>query len=120
MAVSTAGGSKALGLAAFGVALAIADVDAALVRTTARWCGIGAGARCVLVVLTLLGSTTGLTELGTLRSRPYLVNFLIGGSVGSTITGLYAARTHRHRRQTSNSPDATTCKDNNSGRRIIA
>ena len=87
-----------LGLAAFGVALAVADVDPALVRTTALWCVAGAGTMFVLVLLTLLGSTSGgLPDVATMRSQTYLSNFLIGGSVGGTLTGLYAARNRRHR-----------------------
>ncbi len=87
-----------LGLAAFGVALVVANVEYQLVRTTAIWCVIGTAAMLVLVVLTLLGSTTGgMPDLASVRSRTYLSNFLIGGSVGGTMTGLYAARTHRHR-----------------------
>ena len=87
-----------LGLAAFGVALAVADVEPSLVRTTARWCLVGTGAMLVLVVLTLLGSTTGdLPGLASIQSRTYLSNFLIGGSVGGTLTGLYASRNRRQR-----------------------
>jgi signal transduction histidine kinase len=87
-----------LGLAAFGVALAVADVEPALVRATATWCVAGAAAMLVLVVLTLLGSTTGgVPDLATVRSRAYLSNFLIGGSVGGTLTGLYASRNRRQR-----------------------
>ena len=44
-----------LGLAAFGVALTVADVEARLVRTTAAWCVAGTGGMLVLVVLTILG-----------------------------------------------------------------
>jgi signal transduction histidine kinase len=85
-----------LGLAAFGVALVVADVDASLVRTTARWCVVGAGGMLVLVVLTLLGSTPGgVPGLDAVRSQTYLSNFLIGGSVGGTLTGLYASRNRR-------------------------
>ena len=87
-----------LGLAAFGVALTVADVDARFVRTTAAWCVAGTAGMFVLVVLTLLGSTTGgLPDLATVRSQAYLSNFLIGGSVGGTLTGLYAARNRRQR-----------------------
>jgi signal transduction histidine kinase len=87
-----------LGLAAFGVALTVADVEASLVRTTARWCVAGTAAMLVLVVLTLLGSSAGeMPAFESARSRTYLSNFLIGGSVGGTLTGLYAARTRRHR-----------------------
>jgi signal transduction histidine kinase len=87
-----------LGLAAFGVALAVADVEPGLARTTATWCVAGMGAMLVLVVLTLLGSTAGgLPDLATVRSQAYLSNFLIGGSVGGTLTGLYASRDRRQR-----------------------
>jgi signal transduction histidine kinase len=87
-----------LGLAALGVALAVADVEPGFVRTTAAWCLAGTGGMLVLVVLTLLGSTTGaLPDLATVRSRAYLSNFLVGGSVGGTLTGLYAARDRRRR-----------------------
>jgi len=87
-----------LGLAAFGIALAVADVDPALVRTTAAWCAIGAGTMLVLAVLTLIGVTAGGgPEFDSARSRTYLSNFLIGGSVGGTLTGLYAARNRRQR-----------------------
>jgi len=86
-----------LGLAAFGVALAVADLRAGFVRTTALWCIIGATTMLVLVVLTLLGSTEGAVDFTAARSQTYLSNFLIGGSVGGTFTGLYAARTRQQR-----------------------
>lgn len=87
-----------LGLAAFGVALAVADVDPRLVRRTAVWCLIGFGSMLVLVVLTLLGSPEyeGF-DVATIRSKAVLSNFLIGGSVGGTLTGLYASRNRRQR-----------------------
>ncbi|MEF8814616.1 MAG: HAMP domain-containing sensor histidine kinase [Halovenus sp.] len=87
-----------LGLAAFGMALAVADVDPAMVRTTTVWCVVGFGTMLVLVVLTLLGSSTdGVVDLTTVRSQTYLSNFLIGGSIGGTLTGLYASRNRRQR-----------------------
>lgn len=89
-----------LGLAAFGVALAVADVDRALVRTTATWCVIGFVTMLVLVLLTLVGSNpNGSLDLTAVRSQTYLSNFLIGGSVGGTLTGLYAARNRHQRRR---------------------
>jgi two-component system OmpR family sensor kinase len=87
-----------LGLAAFGVALVVADVEQAFVRTTAIWCLIGFGTMLVLVVLTLFGSSADRTvDLETIRSRTTLSNFLIAGSVGGTLTGLYASRNRRQR-----------------------
>jgi signal transduction histidine kinase len=88
-----------LGLAAFGVALTVADVEPSLVRTTATWCIVGALTMFALVVLTLLGSSTDSPALMSAGSRATFSNFLIGGSVGGTLTGLYAARTRRHRRE---------------------
>jgi len=88
-----------LGLAAFGVALTVSDVDPRVVRTTAIWCVVGATAMLLLVVLTLLGSTPdGMLDLESVRSQTYLSNFLIGGSIGGTLTGLYAGRNRRQRR----------------------
>ncbi len=88
-----------LGLAAFGVALAVANVDPGVVRTTALWCLLGTVAMLVLAVLTVFGSTPGaMLDIETLRSRTSLSNFLIGGAIGGTLTGLYAARNRRQRR----------------------
>lgn len=90
--------SLGLGLAAFGVALAVAEVDPEFVRTTAIWCVIGAATMFILVVLTLLGSSAGgPIDLASVQSRAYLSNFLIGGSIGGTLTGLYSAGNRRHR-----------------------
>jgi len=87
-----------LGLSAFGVALTVADVDRVLVRTTAVWCLLGTGGMLALVVLTLLGSAPeGTTGAAALQSQTYLSNFLIAGSVGGTLTGLYASRNRRQR-----------------------
>ncbi|MEF8827071.1 MAG: HAMP domain-containing sensor histidine kinase [Halapricum sp.] len=87
-----------LGLAAFGVALAVADVEASLVRTTMVWCVIGLLTMLLLAVLTLVGSRPGeFSDMTALRSRAYLSNFLIGGSIGGTLTGLYAGRTQKQR-----------------------
>ena len=89
-----------LGLAAFGVALAVADVDPAVVRTTAVWCVVGTGAMLVLALLTLLGATGGGTSLvAAFRAESHLSSFIIGGSVGGTLTGLYASGNRRHRLQ---------------------
>ncbi|QLG51228.1 ATP-binding protein [Natrinema halophilum] len=87
-----------LGLAAFGMALAVADVKVSLVRTTALWCVIGFVTMFALVVLTILGSSqNGFADFATTRSQTYLSNFLIGGSIGGTLTGLYASRTQQQR-----------------------
>ena len=91
--------SIGLGLAAFGVALAVADVDPAVVRRTALWCVLGTGAMFVFALLTLFGSSGGPMAVSSPFFRSYLSNFLIGGSLGGTLTGLYAARNSQQRRQ---------------------
>ncbi|MFB6312208.1 MAG: histidine kinase, partial [Salinirussus sp.] len=88
-----------LGLAAFGVALTILDVESDLVQTTAVWCVIGAASMFVFGVLTIYGNVAGLMSIEGRVFRSSLSNFLIGGSVGGTLTGIYAARSRQHRRQ---------------------
>ncbi|MFB6105123.1 MAG: sensor histidine kinase [Halobacteriaceae archaeon] len=88
-----------LGLAAFGVALTIATVDPTVVRTTAAWCVIGLATMLGVAALTILGSGTWTgTRMQSILSQAYLSNFLIVGSIGGTLTGLYAARHRRQRR----------------------
>ena len=61
------------------------------------WCVIGTGAILLLVVLTLVGSTPDQLP-GAISSRTAFSNVIIGGSVGGTLTGLYAARNRRQQR----------------------
>ena len=89
-----------LSLTAFGVILTVGNYDPQLVRTTARWCLIGTASMALLVALTLLGAQPdGMMDPAVLREQTYLSNFMIGGAVGGTLTGLYAARNRRHRRE---------------------
>jgi signal transduction histidine kinase/uncharacterized membrane protein YagU involved in acid resistance len=89
-----------LSLAAFGVILTVGNYDPQLVRTTARWCLIGTVSMALLVALTLLGAQPdGMMNPDILREQTYLSNFMIGGAVGGTLTGLYAARNKRHRQE---------------------
>ncbi|MBV0925487.1 sensor histidine kinase [Halomicroarcula limicola] len=87
-----------LGLSAFGVSLAVGDFERSFVRTVTAWCVAGAGAMLVLVVLTLVANDTTLA-MDSVRSQTYLANFLIGGSVGGALTGVYAGRAIRQRRE---------------------
>jgi len=87
-----------LGLAAFGVALAIGAFRRSFVRTVTLWCVAGAAAMLALVALTLVGNGTSLA-MEPIRSQTYLSNFLIGGSVGGALTGVYAGRTARQRHE---------------------
>lgn len=88
-----------LSLAAFGVVLTVGAYERGLVRTTAMWCVLGTGTMAILVILTVLGTQPDLMAPEELREQTYLSNFLIGGAVGGTLTGLYAARNRRQRRE---------------------
>jgi len=88
-----------LSLSAFGVILAVGAHDTAFVRTTAIWCVLGTTTMIGLVALTLLGSEpSAMMDVAAIRQRTYLSNFLIGGAIGGTLTGVYAAQNRRHRR----------------------
>lgn len=88
-----------LGLAAFGVALTVADVEGWFVRTTALWCAIGAGTMLLLIFVSILGTTPSqVSALEVIRSQSTYANIIIGGSVGGTLTGLYAGHNRRQQR----------------------
>ncbi|MBX0324258.1 sensor histidine kinase [Halomicroarcula sp. F13] len=87
-----------LGLSVFGVSLVVGDFERSFVRTVATWCVAGTGAMFVLVVLTLVANGTNLA-MDPVRSQTYLANFLIGGSAGGALTGVYAGHAARQRRQ---------------------
>lgn len=87
-----------LSLSAFGVILAVGSYDRDATRTVAVWTLLGTVAMFVLVVLTLLGSDPGaLMDVSEAREQTYLSNFLTGGAIGGTLTGLYAAENRRQR-----------------------
>lgn len=87
-----------LALAAFGVALTVADIDPTVAQTTALWCVIGLVTMVLFSVLTAIGSMPqGLAGGNLLQTGSYFSTFLIGGSVGGTLTGLYAASNRRQR-----------------------
>lgn len=87
-----------LSLTAFGVILAVGAYDELLVRRTLRWCLLGTGAMGALVVVTAVGVEPDvLSDPMAVQEQTYLSNFLIGGSVGGTLTGVYAARAARQR-----------------------
>jgi len=84
-------------LAIFGMALVVGAFDPTYVRTVAAWCTVGMVSMFILVVLTLLGSNpSGMGSIGSVTSKVYLSNFLIGGSILGTFIGLYAAENSQH------------------------
>jgi two-component system OmpR family sensor kinase len=87
-----------LSLSAFGVILTVGAYDTRLVRAAALWCVVGTVTMAVLALLTLLGSQPeAFTDADEIRRQAYLSNFLIGGAIGGTLTGVYASQNRRHR-----------------------
>jgi signal transduction histidine kinase len=86
-----------LGLAASGVALAVGGFERSFVNTVTVWCIAGAASMLLLIFLTLVGNGTSIA-MEPVRSQTYLSNFLIGGSVGGALTGIYAGRASHQRR----------------------
>lgn len=85
-------------LSAFGVVLAVGAYDRMLVRTTMRWCVLGTVTMAVLAAVTALGMEPALlSDPDAIRQQAYLSNFVIGGAVGGTLTGLYASRARNQR-----------------------
>lgn len=87
-----------LSVAVVGVALAVGEFHPTYVRTVAGWTLAGTLGLGLLVALTVYGRTpeAGMT-MATVRNEPYLSNVLIGGCVGGTLIGVYAARNERRR-----------------------
>jgi uncharacterized membrane protein YagU involved in acid resistance len=90
-----------LGLAAFGVALAFGPFPRSYVRRVAVWCVVGTALIGFFVGLALLGRVSRMESVGgllsTLRANGLLSSVLVSGSVGGTVTGIFAARNARRR-----------------------
>lgn len=86
-------------LTAFGVFLAVSTYDRHFVWTIAVWCVIGTVTMALFVVLTILGTAQDMAlTLDVVREQAILSNFLIGGAIGGTLTGVYAGRNREQRR----------------------
>jgi uncharacterized membrane protein YagU involved in acid resistance len=90
-----------LGLAAFGVALAFGPFPRSYVRRVALWSVAGTAFIGFFVGLALLGRASQMESVGdllaTLRANGLLSSVLVGGSIGGTVTGVFAARNARQR-----------------------
>jgi len=90
-----------LGLSAFGVALTFGPFPRSYVRRVAVWCVAGTALIGFFVGLALLGRLSMMESTGellsTLRENGLLSSVLVGGSVGGTVTGVFAARNARQR-----------------------
>lgn len=87
-----------LSVAAYGVALTVGDFERGTVRTTALWCVAGTVGMGAFLAITLYGaSPSAAMTTFSMGSETYLSNLLIGGCVGGTITGVFAARYRRQR-----------------------
>lgn len=85
-------------LTAFGVFLAVSAYDRRFVWTIAAWCIIGTVTMALFVVLTILGTAQDMAvTLDVVREQAILSNFLIGGAIGGTLTGVYAGRNRQQR-----------------------
>lgn len=82
-----------LGLSAFGVILTVDFHHRSFVRTVTRWCLAGTFLMLAIAVVTLIGTDPWmLRNVTAFREHPMLSNILIGGALGGTLTGVYAAR----------------------------
>ena len=90
-----------LGLAAFGVALAFGPFPRSSVRRIAFWSVAGTAFIGFFVGLALLGRASQMESVGqllsTLQANGLLSSVLVGGSIGGTVTGVFAARNARQR-----------------------
>lgn len=95
-----------LGLATYGVVLTVGDDSPADVRTVTAWCLLGvAGVGLVIVLTATEGVLAGMNEP---LPTTYLLRVLLGGAVGGTLTGVYAARTRHQRLASAEKADRLT------------
>jgi signal transduction histidine kinase len=97
-----------LGLAAFGVALAVSRYTPRQVAVIAGWCLLGTGA--MAAVLGLLHADSVLFEEHgpVFLSGEHAANVLVAGAVGGVLTGLHSAANRRQRRNLANQADRLT------------
>lgn len=97
----------AFGLVVFGIGLTVSSLSHDYVRTVSIWCVVGTGSMLAIVVLAALDTGT-FGQMGGIFDRsvgPFATNSVLGGSLGGTLTGIYAARAKRRTRQAAGQAD---------------
>ena len=88
-----------LGLAAFGVSLAVSTFEPWYVNTVALWMLLGTVGMGLVAGLSLLNPMLSGSALGLpAQSSTLVANTLIGGAVGGALIGVQSARNRRQRR----------------------
>lgn len=97
----------AFGLVVFGIGLTVSSLPRTYVRTVGRWCVVGTASMLLIVFLAALDTGT-LGRMGGVLDPsvgPFATNAVLGGSVGGTLTGVYAARARRRTREAAGQAD---------------
>ncbi|MEF8783408.1 MAG: ATP-binding protein [Haloarculaceae archaeon] len=88
-----------LGLAAFGVSLAVSTFEPWYVNTVALWTVLGTAGMGLVAGLSVLNPMLSGSALGMpAQSSTLVANTLIGGAVGGALIGVQSARNRRQRR----------------------
>jgi signal transduction histidine kinase len=95
----------AFGLVVFGIALAVSSLSRTYVRTVARWSVIGTASMLAVVLIAAVdaGGMTGVAY--DPAAGGFATKAVLGGSVGGTLTGIYAARAKRRTREAAGQAD---------------
>lgn len=95
----------AFGLVVFGIALTVSSLPRAYVRTVVRWSVVGTASMLVVVLIAAVdaGGMTGVAY--DPAAGGFATKAVLGGSVGGTLTGIYAARAKRRTREAASQAD---------------
>lgn len=95
-----------LGLSVFGVALTVSSRRTEYVRTVTLWCLLGLGS--IGAILVLVRAESMLASLAGGMAPGLVPRLLLGGAVGGTLTGRYAAQGIEQRQLLRNRTDRLT------------
>jgi signal transduction histidine kinase len=94
-------------LVIFGIGLTVSSLSRQYVRTVATWCVLGTGAMVLAVVVAAFETGT-LVSMGGLfdeTAGSFATDAVLGGAVGGTLIGVYAARTRQSNQKTRQQAD---------------